>query len=181
MEVFDAFWLFAFGTLLLVTNLLLHLMIQSINKKPLGNQSIFDASMKDLFIVLSCYTLFICIMYIFTRFEVIRNIFVKHTTLLTLTCTSYYFAFASVCIYASFVCITRIICLNKMAFIDETVGELKVRQFSAASSLSIAFVFAIVLFIYGETNGGSFKTIISGEVNKSGKHILCQIKLLYYL
>ena len=168
----DVFGFTSFLTVLFVFNFLLHLIVQSLKEKPLGRQSIYDLAIQDYFFVWRCYGSYIFILYTLTRVHFIQNLLNENSILLTTVCTFYSFSFTTLCISAGCVCIIRTLCLFKMVFMDETIGEMQVRILSAFVSLFSGFVVALLLLYHRETNTGSFKTMITGQVTKSGKIFL---------
>jgi len=169
MEHVDVSWFISFLAVFILFNILLHLIVQSLREKPLGRQSIYDSAIQDLFFVWRCYGSYIGILYILACVQFIQNLFKENSMLLTAACTIYSFSFTSLCVNVGCVCIIRTLCLFKMVFMDETIGEIQVRIISACVSLFSGFVVALILLCHVEINTGSFKTMITGQVTKSGK------------
>ena len=65
-------------------------------------------------------------------------------------------------------CIIRIICLYKMTFLDETMGEIKVRVISSVLTICSGFAAAGLLLYYNETNAGTFKNLLIDQPTPSG-------------
>ena len=168
MEANDIFCLLSFTILLYIINIVHHLICQSIKEKALGCQSIYDCAMHDTFLVMRCYSTFICLIYILSRFELIKEIFIQNNTLLTAVCLCYSFGFTCQCINAGCVCIIRILCLAQMSFMDETVGEFMVRLISLAITFTTGFGATLAFFLAGESTSGSLFTILTDQVRPSG-------------
>ena len=82
---------------------------------------------------------------------------------------SYSFGFTCQCVNAGCVCVIRILCLAKMSFMDETIGEFRVRMVSLAISVTTGFAVSITFFLAGESNAGSLFTIMTGQARPSGR------------
>ena len=65
-------------------------------------------------------------------------------------------------------CIIRIICLYNMTFLDETMGEIKVRVISSVLTICSGFAAAGLLLYYNETNAGTFKNLLIDQPTPSG-------------
>ncbi len=168
MNLNDICWILAFTLLLFIINIVHHLICQSIKEKPLGCQSIYDSAMHDTFLVMRCYSTFICSMYILSRFSLLKETFADNDILMTVICSFYSFGFICQCVNVGCVCIIRILCLVQMTFMDETLGEFKVRFISMTITLTTGFGAALAFFLAGESNSGSLFTIMTDQIRPTG-------------
>ncbi len=171
MELNDFIWLVAFSFLFFALNLIQYLMVNSLKDKPLGSQSIYDSAMRDQIFGTKVYGSYVCLMYMAARFEEVRYLFVTNKTVLTAACTLYYFGFSTMCVKTAGLCIVRVLCIFKMTYLEESVGEFKLRLVTSAFSLTVGFVASLILVLREEINSGSFKTLLTAQASKSGKFI----------
>ena len=181
MELDDFIWLVAFTLLFFALNLIHYLMVNSLKDKPLGSQSIYDSAMQDLFFGLKLYGSFVSLMYIAARFEMVRNLFLTNKSILTSACTIYYFGMTTMLVKTAGLCIVRILCIFKMTYIEESIGEFRLRLVTTTFSLTVGFVASLILLLHQETNSGSFKTLITAQVTPSGKLYMNLNCYFYYL
>ena len=128
MELVNFIWLLSFVLLLLVINILIDAIIRSLEEKPLGQQSEFDAAISDTCRILRLYgtMVMVCLVAITGTLETCRNFLTENRILLSVFCVMYGFSLISLCDNAGCVCLVRIVCIGRMIFIDETIGESKV-------------------------------------------------------
>ena len=169
MEKEDVFWFAAFLFLFFVMHLTHIVIVNSLKLKPLGSQSIFDSAVLDYFVVIRSYGTYVCLMYMVARISAFRCILKENVTLLTIACAVYSGFFTSIVIKGGNLCIIRIICLYKMTFLDETIGETKVRIISSVLTFASGLAAASLLVFYDETNAGTFKNLLIDQPTPSGK------------
>jgi hypothetical protein len=56
----------------------------------------------------------------------------------------------------------RILCVAKMSFLEETIGEPRVRVISVANTLTISLAVTAVFFAQGQSTTGTVLTILTG-------------------
>ena len=89
-------WVLAFSFLLVVSDLLYRQIIRSIEKKPLGSQSLYDALLVDHFWVMRLSGKVYSLTAILSRL-ISYEILLSHTVYTQSLCSVYDFAFASAC------------------------------------------------------------------------------------
>ncbi len=172
METLDTMWVAAFTMLLFVIILLNNLIVNSLNAKPLGKQTLFDSAIKDAFGAMKFYGTVVCLICILARFDWIRNIFTENNFLLTIACSIYSFGFTCLVVSISCLCIIRTVSILSLTFIEETVGETKVRLIANTLAI-ITGIFAV--FIYnatGEINSGTPVALITFQTAHSGRFFI---------
>jgi hypothetical protein len=169
METLDTMWVAAFTMLLFVILLLNNLIVNSLNAKPLGKQTLFDSAIKDAFCAMKFYGTVVCLICILARFDRIRNIFTENNFLLTIACSIYSFGFTCLVVSISLLCIIRTVSILCLTFLEETVGEKKVRLIANTLVITTG-IFAV--FIYnatGEINSGTPFTLITFQTAHTGR------------
>ena len=82
------------------------------------------------------------------------------------------FGLISLCDNAGCVCLVRIVCIGRMIFIDETIGESKVRillltvTMLAGSGSNLAFV------LVDDVTSGTAVTLLTAQLKVSGSSML---------
>jgi hypothetical protein len=145
-----------------------HFMIHCIKNKPLGSKTLFDAAFKDT-LWFTCFSGSVfCIIDILSRFEFIRNLCSQNFALLTFTSLMYIFAFVSVCIHNSSLCIIKIACIMNLTFMEETAGETLVRVVSIIFTLSVSISACLLLTYLEDINSGTAMTLFTHQVIPTG-------------
>ena len=135
----------------------------------MGNQSIFDLSIKDTFLTTKCYGSFACLVCIFARFASFRQLLSKSPILTTILCSIYSFAFTCICVNAGCLCIVRILCIIKMNYIEETIGEFKIRLISSTFTLTMGVTVTTIFVLGGDINTGTPVALLTMHVIPTGK------------
>ena len=172
MEIIDLIWLSAFFFLLVILNVVLNLIIHILREKPLGKQSIFDASIQDTCKVAQMFGTLSCVMCIFARFVWFRNIITGNDWLTTTCCLIYNFCFTALCVSIGCMFVTRIACIKNMTFVEESVGEIYVRIiFSGITILSGILVCSVISF-QGEIKSFTPLALLTGQIVLPGNYSL---------
>ena len=168
MEIVDIMWISSFITLLISLHLSNKFVVKSLKSKPLGKQTIFDIAIIDTFCAMKFYGTVACFMCISARFDWIRNVFIKNKILLTIVCSTYSFGFTCLCISASCLFIIRIFCILNLTFLEETVGENKVRLISNFFVVLTGMVVTFVFNVTEEVNSGSPVVLMTLKIASTG-------------
>ena len=154
MENIDLIWLLAFTIELIFGNVSFSLLSISLKNKPILEQSIYDQGLVDSFTAGNLYATWICMVVIATRFSAVRFLIHEYPLFTTMICsiTTFGRVFASICFCC--LCHVRMLYILDMNFIEETLGEKKVRMltFSFAAASGIASL--VVLIVKDEVVSG---------------------------
>ena len=172
LESKDLLWLFLFTLLLLLSNFLCFMIVGSLRNKALGHQSIFDQVFQDTFLVGNFFCSWVSLVVIVSRFSWFRILISECNLLLTLICGTTAFARHACLILTCCFCIIRILCLFRMTFLEETIGEAKVRLIYIVLTLSTGLVILFVLFINGEIVSGLLLTYTDNKAPTLGKNFV---------
>ncbi len=175
MESKDILWLFLFTLLLFLSNLLCFIMVGSLRSKALGNQSIYDQVFQDTSLVGNFFCSWISLVVIVSRFSWFRVLISDYNFLLTIICATTTSARHAGLVFICSFCIIRILCLLKMTFLEETVGEAKVRLTYFTLALSTGIVVLFVLFIHDEIVSGLLLTYTDHNAPTLGKKFIKNI------
>ena len=183
MESSNVIWQLSFFMLLVVIYLVNYLVVKSLKEKPLGSQSLFDSSIQDTFFVMKCYGSMSCTWCFLGRISYIQNLMNSYHVFLTLACVIYSFGLICLCVNAACLCIIRTLCIFKMTFLAETVGECRVRSISGAVTFSRGLMAAFIFVVFDDVVSGSPITLLTNELNPTGKlcHFILNILVYFYL
>ena len=176
MEKIDVFWLFVFLILFVISTFLITSIRCYIRDKPLGSQSLYDVVAFDDFCFFqfssSVFTLGAAI----TRFDYVRDFSAQHPVVITLFSMINVLALTSICIHSSFLAIVRLICLIKITFLEETIGENRVRSFMIGSTISSSLIICGLEIMSGDINTGTPYSLMTTKIANAGiKHIVVKI------
>ena len=170
METVDFMWLASFTALLFTSYLFNNLVVKSLMAKPLGKQTIFDSAIRDTFFAMKFYVTVACLMCISGRFYWIRFFFIENNVLLSAVCSVYSFGFTCVNVSAGCLCSIRTLSILNVNFLEETVGESKVRLISNLFVITTG-VFAVVVFnAAGEINSGTPIALVTYQTAPLGRY-----------
>ena len=99
-EMDSTFWILAFSSLLILSDLLFRQIIQSIKNKPLGSQSLYDILLIDHFWVMRLSSKVYSLVAILSRIIPFKTL-LSHLAIVQSMCSLYDFAFASTCFSTS--------------------------------------------------------------------------------
>ena len=170
METENIFWVVSLIALMVTANILLQSIIMYVGNKPLGHQTIFDFICKDNLTVAQIVCNIWTSAEIFSRFEQLRSISVYNDYVIFLLCSLIFIGFVVFLVYSSCVCVMRIICLVKMDFIEDKVGESISRIVPLVISLTMSTGACIIVIAKGEMNSGPNYSMLSGQIIATGKH-----------
>ena len=164
-------WQISFFVLLIVIYLVNYLVVKSLKEKPPGSQSLFDTAIQDAFFVMKCYGTISCTWCFLGRISYFQNLLNHSQILLTIACVISTFGLICMCVSAACSCIIRILCIFKMIFLTETVGEPMVRLISGAVTFFLGFSATFIIVIFDDVLSGPPLTFLTNELNPSGKNI----------
>ena len=180
MESDDVMWTVSFTTLIFSLHLVNNLTVKSLKAKPMGKQTIFDSALIDTFFAIKLYGTLACLICISARFEVIRNIFIQNSLCLTILCSIHTLSFTWMCVSSGCLCIIRTLCILNLTFMEETVGETKVRHISNALVISTGITFVVIFNVTGDVNSGSSAVLVTLKMVSSGNcYYICFLVSLH--
>ena len=132
-------WVLAFSFLLVVSDLLYRQIIRSIEKKPLGSQSLYDVLLVDHFWVMRLSGKVYSLTAILSRL-ISYEILLSHTVYTQCLCSVYDFAFASACFSTGklilfFVIVARLPALYFLADCGSSVAAICIQYSNLVSSI----------------------------------------------
>ena len=169
MNLEGAFWVLAFSAAFLVLNFVHSLIWKCMNDKPLGLQSVFDSVLKDTLVMLRLHGSISCSEAIIGRFSSVQNFLLENPLCLLLILSIYQFAMFLLFVHVGFLCVCRVLCISKMVFMEETVGETRVRMISLAASAMISIICVFILWYYDNVLLGTVTTLLTGKYSSPGK------------
>ena len=169
MNLEGAFWVLAFSAAFLVLNFVHSLIWKCMNDKPLGLQSVFDSVLKDTLVMLRLHGSISCSVAIIGRFSSVQNFLLENPLCLLLILSIYQFAMFFLFVHVGFLCVCRVLCISKMVFMEETVGETRVRMISLAASAMISSICVFILWYYDNVLLGTVTTLLTGKYSSPGK------------
>ena len=113
-----------------------------------------------------------CILGILCRFELLQYFFRKNPLIMDCICTFYEFAATSTCVNLCAFCMVRVLCLSNASFMEERVGEKKIRVVVATLSLTTSLLVVGGLIYSGEIGTGSIVSLATSQVIPGGILIL---------
>ena len=168
MELANLIWFLALVLLLLVINILIDAIIRSLEEKPLGQQSEFDAAISDTCRIM----VMVCLVAITGTLETCRNFLTENRILLSVFCVMYGFSLISLCDNAGCVCLVRIVCIGRMIFIDETIGESKVRILLLTATMLAGSGYNLAFVLVDDVTSGTAVTLLTAQLKVSGSSML---------
>jgi hypothetical protein len=117
------------------------------------------------------------ILCILGRSEVSRNFFSENKFFLSTGSVLFSFSLIALCVHAGCLFIVRTLCVTKMTFMEETVGETRIRTLAFAVSLLSATAGVSVFWAFDDVDSGSAIIIMTGKVILTGTPRANVIKL----
>jgi hypothetical protein len=96
-EKMDALWIFGYAFLLLISHFFYTRLINYIDDKPLGYQSLYDLILRDHFCVMRLCGKIYCLVAIISRWKTLMDLCKTNIFFVTCLCSVYDFAFTSAC------------------------------------------------------------------------------------
>ena len=107
-----------------------------------------------------------------SRFQLVTHFSADQPWFVTLICSFYCLAFVSICVHCGCLCLLRIACLKNLNFIEESVGEARVRGIMIGLSIFLAFTACTVQVISGDISSGTAYVFLTRSQVKIGNAIL---------
>ena len=167
MEFADIFWLGIYVSLLFIINSVLYCMNCYIRDKPL--RSLQDSVFKDTVIITQICGSIFCSVAILSRFDFVRNFLKDNPLVLTCFCTIYIFAFISIGVSHSCVCVSRILCIVNLTFMEDSLGENLARAFTVGSTMIVSGSACIVFAFHDDINTGTAFSLLTNTSVPTGK------------
>jgi hypothetical protein len=89
-----------------------------------------------------------------------------------LACSVYEFAFSTVCINIALTCLVRILCLINLTFVEESVGENRLRTFLAAATLVGGMGVVTTEIMSGDILAGLSFNLLTGNQTVAGNSLI---------
>ena len=172
MENIDFIWLLAFTTELILGNTSFYMLLVCLKNKPILEQSIYDQVLVDSFLAGNLYGTWICMVVIATRFEIVRFIIHEYPLFTTTISSVTTFGRVAISICLRCLCLVRILYIYDMNFIEETLGEKKVRIMTFATVAASGIAALAVLIVKDEVVSGLIVLYTGQKGEIIGKYIL---------
>ena len=168
MNAFDIVWVVIFTVLVVWSNAIAQGMKRYLRNKPLGSKSLQDGVFKDSISVAQlCVTTFSAVS-VMSRFEDVRTLAKDSPYLLTGLCAMYVFAYISVMINHGFQCITRILCIINLSFVEESIGENVTRKFVTVTTVAVSGLACIAFVAVDDINSGTAASLFTNASVPTG-------------
>jgi hypothetical protein len=172
MDALSLSWISAFLTSILVVNMQCFLIKSFISNQPSGHLSSFVGMVQDIFVAVQAHGTTHCILAIISRFDLVRN-YLRGCSTLTLGIGTFVeIVNTSTLLHLGNSCIVRILCLNWISLMEETVGEFSTRIILVVVSISIGSANCIGLIYSGDILNGTIYNMITGQMVTSGNYEL---------
>ena len=144
MDNIDFVWFLLFTSLFLISTYLIAMIRMFMKYRPLGSQSLYDVMTLDNFGMLQFTSTVFTLSAGISRFESVQSLASESQLFVTLFCCVYHFAYMSICVHGSCLAIIRLICMIRLSFLEETIGESLTRfllnGISAVAALAVCVV-----------------------------------------
>jgi hypothetical protein len=117
------------------------------------------------------YGSFACLICIFARFNCFKKLLFDKPNLVTVFCSIYCFSFVCLCISAGCLCITRILCIKNMSFV-ETIGEYRIRLILSTFTIFVGIIVTSIFVIVEDINSGTPLALLNFHVVPPGELLL---------
>ena len=168
MDDLSLYWTFAFLTSILALNLQCSLIKSFISNQPSGHLSSFVGMVQDIFVAVQIHGTTHCILAIISRFDFVTNYLRDCSALTLVICSFVELVNTSTLLHLGNSCIVRILCLNCISFMEETVGEFYTRIILFVISLSIGSANCVGLIYTGDILNGNVFNMMTGQMLNSG-------------
>jgi hypothetical protein len=168
MDSVDVIWVCIFVFLFVLSNLLVSSLRGYLKDKPPGSQSLYDVMAFDNFCLSQFSSSVFTLGAAFTRFEYVRDFSAQFPVCITLFSMVNVLAVTLICVHSGFLAIVRLICLIKMAFLEETLGENLIRSFMIGATLASNLAICTLETISGDINTGTPYTLMTTKISNAG-------------
>ena len=168
MNFVGAIWALAFSALLLILNYVHSMVRQCLNDKPLGMQSVFDSVLKDTLMLMRIFGSVGCLMTIVGRFAGVQDFLIENHLWLVVMSAVHHFFMVSLMVHVGFLSVCRVLCITRMDFLEETLGESTVRTISLAATATTSAICVFVLWYCDEILLGTITTFLTGKFTRPG-------------
>ena len=169
MNPFDIFWVVIFSVFVIWANVIGYCAKHYLNNKPLGSKSLQDGVFKDSISVGQFFVTAFSFISVMSRFEDFRSLVKDSQSLLTGFCALYIFAYISVMINQGLQCITRILCIVNMSFVEESIGENVTQNFVTVTTVVVSGSACIFFYVVGDINTGTAASLFTSTTIPTGK------------
>ena len=168
MDNSDIFWVTAFLVLIFAISFLHIHMRCYVRDKPTGMKSLHDTIFKDTISLTQMSGSIFCAVAIMSRFELVRLFFNEFPLLRSAVCALYIFAFVSVGVNHSCICIVRILCIINMTFMEESLGERLTRMLTVGATLVTSGTACLIFFLIQDIDSGTPMSLLTNSSIPTG-------------
>ena len=162
-------WFVTFLISFFTSNLLCILIKNYIDCQPQGSLSLFVSMVKDICWGILAHSTTHCLLGILSRFDFVAEIVKEDDIISILICTIAELVNTTTLVHLGSFCLVRILCLTKISFMEETVGEKPIRIFLFCFSFVAAIANCSALVVSGDIINGTVFNMMSQQITKSGK------------
>jgi hypothetical protein len=109
-----------------------------------------------------------CIIGAISRFELVQQFFWQTTIFTSCICTFYEIAATATCVNLCSFSIVRMLCLTNATFMEEHVGERKIRHIIAVTIVLASSSVCLSIILSGEILTGSIFSLSTNQVTLGG-------------
>ena len=171
-SILNTFWFTAYFASLISSNILCMIIKGYIISQPQGNQALIVLLMNDIFIGIQFHSSTHCILGLISRFDFVNESVVEYKVLAAVIGCFTELVNTTSQVHLGSVCLTRIIWLKYIEFVEGTVGETKVRVILFLFSFMMGTANCVILTISGDIFNGMVYNMLSNQVAISGENIL---------
>ena len=170
MDNIDKFLLFSNGFTFCFLNILLYFLRRYIANKPPGSQSLYEVATRDSYLIVQIASSVFTLTGTLSRLDIVAQCGVKYQLIVQIACLGHFFAFVTLCVNVSSLSIVRICCIVNLRFIEESVGEQRIRTILFVFPIFMALAACVTVIVFGNTESGICYNLLTGKVAKQGKH-----------
>jgi hypothetical protein len=142
-----------------------------------GHQSLYDMVLRDFLLLAIFSSAVFSLTPIISTFQLSLS---GESTIVTGLMVMHTIAFVSMNFHGGCLTIARLACMIDMNFMEETLGEKLVRNFSIVISLAAAIGSSCVQILKNEMNTGPIYFLITRQTIVSGKMLYKELIVLYF-
>ena len=170
MDNADKFLFFSNGFTFCLLNILFYFLRRYVGNKPPGSQSLYEVAKKDSYLIVQIASSLFTLTATLSRLDIVAQCGVKHQLIVQIACSGHFFAFVTLCVNVSSLSIVRICCIVNLRFIEESVGERRIRTILFVVPICMALAACVTIMVFGDTKSGICYNLITGKVATQGKH-----------
>jgi len=171
MDAVDSFWVAIHIVLFIICNVVAQFIKHYLDNKPLGLKSLQDGVFKDTVSVGQFCMLTFSMVSVTSRFEEVRRYATDNPLFLTVFCGMYIFAYISLMINHGLQCITRILSIINLPFVEESIGETLTRNFVMVTTVVVSGLGCMFFYEVGDINTGTAASLFTNSSLPTGDNL----------